>query len=242
MPGELSGGERQRVALGRALVRRPRLLLIDEPLTNLDAPLRRQLRQEIRRLHDQSPVTTFYVTHDQSEALTLGDRIAVPCAGRLQQVGPPREIYQRPANRFVAAAVGQPGMNFFAGCVAGEGSAVSFDAGDFTLPLAGSPSPGPAPGPATLGLRPEAFSVAPADAPPGPEPGRVHARILSVEWLGAEVCLQVASGRHTFAVRLPAARAAFQPGDGLLLCIQAEHARLFHTATGAALGPNDRTA
>jgi ABC-type sugar transport system ATPase subunit len=110
-PGQISGGERQRVALGRALIRQPRALLLDEPLSNLDAQLRVQMRSEIARLHREVALTTLYVTHDQEEAMILGDRVAVLREGILQQVGPPLELYRRPANIFVAGFVGSPTMN-----------------------------------------------------------------------------------------------------------------------------------
>jgi len=114
-PRELSGGQRQRVALGRALVRKPRVFLFDEPLSNVDAALRSQLRGELKRLHETLKATFVYVTHDQAEAMTLSDRIAVLREGSLQQVGPPREIYERPANRFVAEFFGTPRINFLPG-------------------------------------------------------------------------------------------------------------------------------
>jgi ABC-type sugar transport system ATPase subunit len=112
-PGQLSGGERQRVALGRAMVRRPRAFLLDEPLSNLDAQLRVQMRGEIARLHQELAATMLYVTHDQEEAMMLGDRVAVLEEGKLQQMGPPMEIYQRPLNVFVAAFIGSPAMNIY---------------------------------------------------------------------------------------------------------------------------------
>jgi multiple sugar transport system ATP-binding protein len=118
-PRELSGGQRQRVALGRALVRRPRVYLFDEPLSNLDAALRMEMRAEIKALHRRLRATFVYVTHDQAEAMTLSDRIAVLDAGRLQQVGPPRDIYERPANRFVAEFFGTPRINVLPPAVLG---------------------------------------------------------------------------------------------------------------------------
>ena len=114
-PGQLSGGQRQRVAMGRALVREPEVFLLDEPLSNLDAKLRVQMRSELKRLHDRIGVTTIYVTHDQVEAITLGERIAVLSDGVLQQVGPPQEVYDHPANVFVAGFIGSPPMNLLAG-------------------------------------------------------------------------------------------------------------------------------
>jgi len=114
-PHALSGGQRQRVAVARALVRRPKVFLFDEPLSNLDAKLRADTRAELKRLHRQLAVTTIYVTHDQEEAMTLGDRIAVPCGGRLQQCGAPLDVYHCPVNRFVAGFIGTPSMNFIEG-------------------------------------------------------------------------------------------------------------------------------
>src|SRR3954454_2049363 len=111
-PRQLSGGQRQRVALGRAIVRHPQVFLFDEPLSNLDAKLRVQMRVELKKLHERLGTTAIYVTHDQVEAMTLGDRVVVMCDGRVQQVGEPLELYNSPANRFVAGFIGSPGMNF----------------------------------------------------------------------------------------------------------------------------------
>ena len=116
-PGQLSGGQRQRVAMGRALVRRPRAFLLDEPLSNLDAKLRAQVRGDLKRLHRKLPVTSIYVTHDQVEAMTLGDRLCVMAQGEVQQIGTPDDIYNRPANTFVAAFMGSPPMNLLPGSV-----------------------------------------------------------------------------------------------------------------------------
>ncbi|PYP41803.1 MAG: glycerol-3-phosphate ABC transporter ATP-binding protein, partial [Gemmatimonadetes bacterium] len=127
-PRELSGGERQRVALGRAMVRDPQVFLFDEPLSNLDAKLRVQVRAEIKRLHQRVRATMIYVTHDQVEAMTLGDRIAVLRGGVLQQVADPFELYQRPTNQFVAGFIGSPPINFFSASLRGEGAANLWDA------------------------------------------------------------------------------------------------------------------
>ncbi len=129
-PAALSGGERQRVALGRAIVRTPKVFLFDEPLSNLDAILRSQLRTEIKSLHQDLKATMIYVTHDQEEAMTLGDRIVILREGVIQQSGPPLTVYHRPVNRFVAGFIGTPPMNFLAGRLEGDGSAIAF-AGDF---------------------------------------------------------------------------------------------------------------
>src|ERR1700728_2593908 len=131
-PANLSGGQRQRVAMGRAIVRNPKAFLMDEPLSNLDAKLRVQMRAEISRIQQRFETTTIYVTHDQTEALTLGDRIAVMRAGVLQQVGAPGELYSRPTNLFVAGFIGSPSMNFLPGHI--DGNTVQLPIGDLTIP------------------------------------------------------------------------------------------------------------
>jgi len=173
-PGQLSGGQRQRVAMGRALVREPKAFLLDEPLSNLDAKLRVQMRSELKKLHRRLEITTIYVTHDQVEAMTLGDRIAVMNAGRLQQLGGPQDVYDRPANVFVAGFIGSPPMNLLRGSVrAGTASAGTFSVA----------APGVKDGPVTVGVRPEAFRIASADAA-GP---CIEAEVDVVEPLGDEV-------------------------------------------------------
>ncbi len=134
-PKALSGGQRQRVALGRAIVRNPKAFLFDEPLSNLDAKLRVEMRAELKRLHHQLGTTTIYVTHDQEEAMTLGDRIVVMKDGVIQQVGVPLEVYNRPVNRFVAGFVGTPPMNFLDGRLLSEGGDIFFDGGECRIRL-----------------------------------------------------------------------------------------------------------
>ncbi len=151
-PRELSGGQRQRVALGRAIVREPQVFLFDEPLSNLDAKLRVQMRAEIAALHRQLAATVIYVTHDQVEAMTLGQRIALMNHGVVQQVDAPLAIYHRPANRFVASFIGSPTMNFFSGTV--SDNAFQVTSGGPRLPLNTAAMPA---GPAVLGIRPEDF-------------------------------------------------------------------------------------
>lgn len=136
-PKALSGGQRQRVAVGRAIVRQPAAFLFDEPLSNLDAKLRVEMRAELKRLHQRLRTTTIYVTHDQEEAMTLGDRICVMKDGLIQQVGEPLEVYHRPANRFVAGFVGSPPMNFIEGELGSVGGSVTFTAGPISIALAG---------------------------------------------------------------------------------------------------------
>ncbi len=167
-PAALSGGQRQRVAMGRAMVRQPRVFLMDEPLSNLDAKLRVSMRGELMRLHQQYEITTIYVTHDQVEAMTLGDRIAVLEKGRLQQVGTPEELYFAPANRFVAGFMGSPAMNFATARVrAGDPIALDVAGNIWPLPDALRRWPGLAhhvDRTVTLGLRPDAFSLAAPDS------------------------------------------------------------------------------
>jgi len=226
-PGELSGGQQQRVALGRAIVRKPKLFLFDEPLSDLDPALRAELRAEIRRLQARLGVTTLYVTHDQAEAMTLGQRIAVLRDGRLQQLAEPRTIYQKPANRFVAVMFGSPGMNlvegrlesregqivFVAGSAAGEAwaeqgragaSAEPGDAG-FALPLAPCHRQklrNRVGKPITLGVRPE--HVLPA-AECGPDTLRFPATVEAVEPIGPETHVRANAGGQPFVLRTAAA-------------------------------------
>jgi multiple sugar transport system ATP-binding protein len=192
-PWELSGGERQRVALARAIVRNPRAFLMDEPLSNLDAKLRLQMRAELKRLQKKLETTTVYVTHDQAEAMTLGHRVAVMHQGKLQQFDTPLEIYHHPVNRFVAEFVGAPGMNFFEGEVAGD----QFISGEVKLALTVA-----APlkhGRAVLGLRPEhiEISVTPRD-------GWLPACVYVTELMGNEVVVFLEIDREKIVARAPA--------------------------------------
>jgi multiple sugar transport system ATP-binding protein len=157
-PKALSGGQRQRVALGRAIVRNPKVFLFDEPLSNLDAKLRTQTRAELQKLHHQLHATSIYVTHDQVEAMTMGDRIVVMNAGEVQQIAAPIEIYNAPANRFVAGCMGTPSMNFFTGTLVRSPERTEFvdrSPGGTTIPL--ETAPALADGADTLGIRPEHF-------------------------------------------------------------------------------------
>jgi multiple sugar transport system ATP-binding protein len=168
-PRQLSGGQRQRVAVGRAIVRHPQVFLFDEPLSNLDAKLRVQMRTEIARIQQQVGTTTIYVTHDQTEAMTLGDRIAVMRAGTLQQVGPPNELYSQPVNLFVAGFIGSPSMNFMPGEL--DGDTVHLPIGDVRVPeqLRRRLEAGPGGGRrgVVAGLRPEDFEDASLVGNPG---------------------------------------------------------------------------
>ena len=174
-PKQLSGGQQQRVALGRSIVRDPDVFLMDEPLSNLDAKLRSQMRTELQRLHDELGVTTIYVTHDQTEAMPMGDRIAILNEGELQQIAEPEVCYSEPNNRFVAGFIGSPSMNFFEVDVASAPEGVTVEGDSFATDLDVSLPPGRY----TLGVRPE--DLRPADGP-----GRIPADVDVVEPMGAD--------------------------------------------------------
>jgi ABC-type sugar transport system ATPase subunit len=245
-PGQLSGGQRQRVAMGRALVREPKAFLLDEPLSNLDAKLRVQMRAELKKLHRRLDITTIYVTHDQVEAMTLGERIAVMSAGRLQQVGVPQDVYDHPRNVFVAGFIGSPPMNLLRGTA--RGGRVS--AGTFALERAGT-----ADGAVTVGVRPEALRPAGTESDGRPS---IEVLVEVVEPLGDEVMihgtvdaraaqsgaeveeatlLADASMRAPVTVRLdPDVRPA--PGDRVRLVAESEKVHLFDAESGAAIEGN----
>ena len=226
-PRELSGGERQRVAVGRALVRRPRIYLFDEPLSSLDAQLRQELREELARLHRITRTTSIYVTHDQKEALSLGDQVAVMSTGRMRQIGAPQSVYREPRDLFVARFVGEPRINLIEGEVTGGGGAAMFQAAGWRMSLAGAPT-GTAlrPGRALLGLRPECVSLTGGDLP---------ARVERVEHLGGESLLHAAGVWGSIVVRIPPATAAPEPGAELLLHPDPARAVLFDPETGDRL-------
>ncbi len=230
-PDQLSGGQRQRVAIGRALVRDAAVFLFDEPLSNLDAQLRNELRVEIKRLHTQLGSTTMiYVTHDQIEALTLADRIAVMKDQKIQQLASPADIYRRPANLFVAGFVGSPRMNFIEGRLeGGNGSGPVFVRNGHRLPLDSYPftartEPGQN---VTLGVRPEHLTVA--------ETGTWSGFTLDiVEPMGADNLLWCGDGELSLGVRTPGERPAVR-GTPLVLDVPVDQVSLFSTATGERL-------
>jgi multiple sugar transport system ATP-binding protein len=199
-PKALSGGQRQRVAVGRAIVRKPKVFLFDEPLSNLDAKLRVQMRVELKKLHDRLQTTIIYVTHDQVEAMTMGDRIVVMKDGLKQQVGPPLELYFHPANKFVAGFIGSPAMNFIEGELASEGGALYFQGPAMKLKI-------PADKAAKLKDYPEKrviFGIRPEDLPEAPcaAPGETFDVIVEVmEPLGSEVYLDVKAEEHSLIAR-----------------------------------------
>ena len=191
-PARLSGGQRQRVAMGRALVRSPNAFLMDEPLSNLDARLRGQMRTEISRLQLIRAVTTVYVTHDQVEAMTMGHRVAVMNKGTLQQLDAPRRLYDNPVNMFVASFIGSPPINFMEATLVGHDGAPALQIGPFLLPLPASAErlARRIGGKVVAGIRPEAFKVRTGST----GPGTLSARVLFVEDLGADLLLHLDSG------------------------------------------------
>jgi len=228
-PGALSGGQRQRVAMGRALVRDPKLFLFDEPLSNLDAKLRVDMRTEIKRLHQRLDATIIYVTHDQVEAMTMATKIAVMNNGVVQQFGSPDEIYDRPANAFVATFMGSPAMNLLAGRIGDSGKRVLLDDG-LELPIPASAVAPPAGTKVKLGVRPEWFGTGKATK----SSVQIPARIDVVEPTGPDVFVALNSGTSRFMARLPAG-VKLQPGEEMTFTVQYAKAVLFDAANGEGL-------
>jgi multiple sugar transport system ATP-binding protein len=227
-PAQLSGGQRQRVALGRALVRKPAVFLLDEPLSNLDAKLRLSTRVEIAKLHRDLDATMIYVTHDQIEAMTLGHRIVVMRNGEIQQIDTPMRLYERPGNLFVAGFLGSPAMNFFRGkVVAADGLAL--DLGDARLPLAANVGTRAKVGSELIvGLRPEDFvPVAAGSARGGAE---LATRLELAEPVGNEIFLNLRAGEHGVVARV-APQAIPGVGAEVTLAFKPERMHLFDPAT-----------
>jgi len=217
-PKELSGGQRQRVAIGRAIVRAPKVFLFDEPLSNLDAALRGQTRIEIARLHRELGATTIYVTHDQVEAMTLADRVVVLRDGRIEQVGTPLELYDRPANQFVAQFIGTPQMNMVPAAKVPKVAAAYGD----ELPPGGA-----------IGLRPENVTLKP------PGHGQVDGRVELVEALGAETLIYVSTAEGALFTARQNTRTPLHSGDAVSVDLDMAAAHLFDAQgrvarTGAA--------
>ncbi|HZW46927.1 MAG TPA: TOBE domain-containing protein, partial [Microvirga sp.] len=216
-PRQLSGGQRQRVAMGRAIVRDPQVFLFDEPLSNLDAKLRVAMRAEIKELHQRLKTTTVYVTHDQIEAMTMADKIVVMHDGIVEQIGAPLELYDRPANRFVAGFIGSPAMNFIDGRLEQAGLVLPSGA---VLPLEAQPSAAPS-SKLTYGIRPEHLQIAPAGTP-----GSIPATISVIEPTGSDTTLiaRAEGGNLTIVLR---ERCALRPGEAVALKPMARQAHLF---------------
>jgi multiple sugar transport system ATP-binding protein len=241
LPKALSGGQRQRVALGRALVLRPKLFLLDEPLSNLDAPLRGQMRRELMAMHRRIGTTVLYVTHDQTEAMCLGDRIAVIESGVLQQIGSPREVYHKPRNLFVAGFFGTPAMNFVAGSVWSKGSVVRFeqDPGKskevLSFELSRPPDWARAhadPTRVTLGLRPE--DIQELDQAEEPTTGAVvvEGRVEAIEEAGSEAHCYFQLGGQLLVARLQPEFKA-RAGEKIQFKLALGKAHWFDAASGA---------
>jgi multiple sugar transport system ATP-binding protein len=232
-PKELSGGQRQRVALGRAIVREPAVFLMDEPLSNLDAKLRVQTRAEIARLHQRLQTTIVYVTHDQVEAMTMGQRIAVMSQAKLQQVGRPQELYDHPLNKFVAGFIGSPSMNFLPVELSGSGEGAALTAPGFTVPL---PAPfrdavgGSTGSKFILGVRPEHIDVADTG---GLVPS-AQAKADVVEYLGNEELLHIIVA-GTDVVAVVSSDRNVRPGDVVTLHLPLDKIHLFDATTEASL-------
>ena len=233
-PKQLSGGQRQRVALGRAIVREPAVFLMDEPLSNLDAKLRVQTRAEIARLHQRLRTTIVYVTHDQVEAMTMGDRIAVMNFGVLQQVGSPQELYQHPINKFVAGFIGSPAMNFMGVTPKTEDGQLKVVGEGFDLPVPDGLKHAveTAATELTAGVRPEHLEIV-TGAAPGPG-ATVRATCDVVEFLGNEELLHLRVGEHDIVAVVDASHRV-KPGDVLELWVPIDQIQLFDTADGKAL-------
>jgi multiple sugar transport system ATP-binding protein len=233
-PRQLSGGQRQRVALGRAIVRHPRVFLFDEPLSNLDAKLRVQMRVELKRLHERLSTTAIYVTHDQVEAMTLGDRVVVMKDGVVQQVGEPMQLYAHPANRFVASFIGSPAMNFLAVTLVQAYGGLWAEAPGLRVkvPPTKQESLGRhAGGRVVLGVRPEALRI--ANGSDGPDYA-IESTIEVVEPLGSEILLDVRAGEHPIVARVdPGTRVKVH--DTVRLALDPERLHFFDFASEAAL-------
>jgi multiple sugar transport system ATP-binding protein len=235
LPKQLSGGQRQRVAVGRAIVRKPAVFLFDEPLSNLDAKLRVQMRREILALHRRLGATTVYVTHDQVEAMTMGDRIVVMSAGHVMQVDTPEALYERPQNRFVAGFIGSPAMIFLPGQVTPDGGARFLaDGGEpaITLPStlatrARSVSN------VVLGIRPEHLRLA-SEGPTTSDHSSMNAIVDLVEPLGGEALVHVRAGAHELTARTRS-RELPEVGDRIQLVVDGRRLHLFNAESGAVV-------
>jgi multiple sugar transport system ATP-binding protein len=238
-PKALSGGQRQRVAVGRAIVRKPAVFLFDEPLSNLDAKLRLEMRAELNKLHHRLSTTMIYVTHDQVEAMTLGDRIAVMDEGELKQVAPPLELYDRPANRFVAGFMGTPPMNFLEGQVVSEDGALFFHEegegrvrlrlpDEFNGPLAGHVGR-----PVTFGVRPECIRNR-AAVPDATDDVVLGVEVNVVEPLGDEMILYLSTGAQDLIAKVDA-HERVTVGQGVEIAIDVARCHVFDAETGENL-------
>ena len=225
-PRQLSGGQRQRVAMGRCIVREPKVFLFDEPLSNLDAKLRVQMRLEIRKLHEDLKITSIYVTHDQVEAMTLGDRLVVMDNGHAAQIGSPLDVYEHPATTFVAGFIGSPSMNFLEVRLSSDGQFAELP-GAARLPLQKGGVPSHAGNEVTMGIRPEHFELAPEDA------AMMHLSLDHAEILGADTLVYGHFGedKTSLTVRLPAIH-HFKKKTRLPLTVPSKNLHVFDKESG----------
>ncbi|MGI5818759.1 MAG: ABC transporter ATP-binding protein [Armatimonadota bacterium] len=239
-PGQLSGGQRQRVALGRAVVREPAVFLMDEPLSNLDAKLRIQTRAELIKLHRRLGITTVYVTHDQVEAMTMGDRITVMRNGEVQQCDSPQQIYDHPANRFVAGFIGSPAMNFIEALLSDDGEEMTVEAEGISLTLPARFRESAtvreyANGPIVFGIRPGDIHDASLPGPVTPRPtNTVRTQVEVVEPMGAESMVYLRAAKHSLVASLDSATCA-EEGAALDVALNLDRAHLFDADTGDAV-------
>jgi multiple sugar transport system ATP-binding protein len=230
-PRELSGGQRQRVAVGRAIVREPKVFLFDEPLSNLDAKLRVQTRAEISKLHQRLQTTFIYVTHDQVEAMTMASRIAVMNKGVLQQLDTPQYLYDRPANLFVAGFIGSPAMNFFPSHLRKDGSSLYIEAGSFSVKIPedhSAPYMGMIDREVIFGIRPEDIHN-PAFVPSGIHAAPVETKVDVTELMGNEIFLYLLSGNDDFVARVDP-RTRFAIGDKVQVVFNMDNFHIFDPA------------
>jgi multiple sugar transport system ATP-binding protein len=231
-PAELSGGQRQRVAMGRAIVRQPAVFLFDEPLSNLDAQLRTQMRMELKKLHLKMQTTTIYVTHDQVEAMTLADRIVILKDGYIQQVGTPIEVFEQPVNRFVAGFIGNPPINILDGKIHSTDGAVSIRFGDIELPLVKPPQL--ADGTEVLvGIRPDAIKGG-NNLNLMADEFKITGEVLVAEILGGQSLIEFTAGGNTMVAELEG-RIRIQPGEKVELAIDADRLLFFDPHTEDAI-------
>ena len=235
-PKELSGGQRQRVALARAIVRKPKVFLMDEPLSNLDAKLRVQTRAELIRLHRSLGITTIYVTHDQVEAMTMGQRIAIMKDGVLQQCDTPETVYNQPANKFVAGFIGSPPMNFIEATIVKDGGNTFVDTGEFKLPLAPGHVAATYEGKSvTLGIRPEAIFDKNLDSHVKATAGNtISAKVDVLEPLGPEYVAYLGAGKHNMIATIETGTKV-KEGQTAEFIVDLDRIHIFDSETDAAI-------
>ncbi|MCO4055146.1 MAG: sn-glycerol-3-phosphate ABC transporter ATP-binding protein UgpC [Bosea sp.] len=233
-PGQLSGGQRQRVAMARAMIKEPKVFLFDEPLSNLDAKLRVQMRIEIRKLHQRLKATSVFVTHDQVEAMTLADRLVIMNKGVIEQVGAPKDVYDRPASVFVASFIGAPGLNLLDAVVSADGEAVSLSDGQ-RLAVDTMRYPSLKPGPVTAGIRAEALTIRPLGASSGVG---MKARFDFAEELGLGQHIHAEIAGQPLVIHVDG-RHPYRPGAAIGIDVSPQDLQLFDAVTGLRIAEAD---